>query len=163
MEELKIEMDLLLLNDPRLTGLIRPGSNGNLSLNVIDIDSTQQNQNRLSESGRFPIFDRRGIQTDLFAIERYVEEIYQEVLSKDPLNSIFDKDDREKFLHNIMEPISRNPSEVLNQLQNSEIGSYEHFEQHFPQVLPLETYLRLERRRKDGRNQQSEDQSSPSQ
>jgi hypothetical protein len=29
----------------------------------------------LGDSGRFPIFDRRGIQTDLFAIERYVEEV----------------------------------------------------------------------------------------
>ena len=48
-----------------------------------------------------------------------------------------------------MEPISKNPREVLNQLQNSEIGSYEHFESHFPPVLPLETYLRLERRRKE--------------
>lgn len=50
-----------------------------------------------------------------------------------------------------MEPISKNAREVLNQLQNSEIGSYEHFEMHFPPVLPLETYLRLERRRKDQR------------
>lgn len=35
----------------------------------------------LNES-RFLIFDRRGIQTDLFAIERYVEEVLAEVLSK---------------------------------------------------------------------------------
>jgi hypothetical protein len=64
--------------------------------------------------------------------------------------------ERERFLLNILEPISRNPREVLNQLQNSEIGSYEHFEQHFPQVLPLETYLKLERRRKDLRNLEQE-------
>jgi len=67
-------------------------------------------------------------------------------------NMLRDLGDREKFLNSIMEPISRNPREVLNQLQNSEIGSYEHFEQHFPPVLPLETYLKLERRRKDLRN-----------
>jgi hypothetical protein len=36
----------------------------------------------LSESGRFLIFERRGIKTDLFAIERYVEEVLEEVLSK---------------------------------------------------------------------------------
>jgi hypothetical protein len=36
----------------------------------------------LSESGRFLIFERRGIKTDLFAIERYVEEVLDEVLSK---------------------------------------------------------------------------------
>ena len=36
----------------------------------------------LSESGRFLIFERKGIKTDLFAIERYVEEVLDEVLSK---------------------------------------------------------------------------------
>lgn len=35
----------------------------------------------LSESGRFLIFERRGIKTDLFAIERYVEEVLEEVTS----------------------------------------------------------------------------------
>lgn len=55
-------------------------------------------------------------------------------------------------MRNIMEPITKNPREVLNLLQNSEIGSYDHFDNHFPPVLPLETYLRLERRRKDQRN-----------
>ena len=57
-------------------------------------------------------------------------------------------------MSSITEPINRNSREILNLLQNSEIGSYEHFEQHFPPVLPLETYLKLERRRKDQRVQQ---------
>jgi len=35
----------------------------------------------LSESGRFLIFERRGIKTDLFAIERYVEEVIDEVIN----------------------------------------------------------------------------------
>jgi len=35
----------------------------------------------LSESGRFLIFERKGIKTDLFAIERYVEEILEEIMS----------------------------------------------------------------------------------
>lgn len=52
-------------------------------------------------------------------------------------------------MHNMLEPIKKSPRDVLNQLQNSEIGSYEHFEQHYPPVLALETYLKLERRRKD--------------
>jgi hypothetical protein len=60
-------------------------------------------------------------------------------------------------MHHIMLPISKNAQEVLNQLQNSEIGSYEHFEQHFPSVLPLETYLKLERRRKDQRLKDQEE------
>lgn len=36
----------------------------------------------LNESGRFLIFERRGIKTDLFAIEKYVEEVLDEVISK---------------------------------------------------------------------------------
>jgi hypothetical protein len=60
-------------------------------------------------------------------------------------------------MQNMVEPIKKSPRDVLNQLQNSEIGSYEHFEQHYPPVLPLETYLKLERRRKEQRNlEQSE-------
>jgi hypothetical protein len=47
--------------------------------------------------------------------------------------------------------LSRNAREVLNQLQNSEIGSYEHFEINYPPVLPLELYLKLERKRKEDR------------
>ena len=64
------------------------------------------------------IFDRRGIQTDLFAIERYVEEILIEVLSKSHYltNILYALDDKDKFMRNIMESISRNPEEILNQL-----------------------------------------------
>jgi hypothetical protein len=39
----------------------------------------------MNESGRFLIFERRGIKTDLFAIERYVEEVLEEVLSKNQI------------------------------------------------------------------------------
>ncbi len=35
-----------------------------------------------NESSRFLIFERKGIKTDLFAIERYVEEVLEEVISK---------------------------------------------------------------------------------
>lgn len=56
-----------------------------------------------------------------------------------------------------MTPISKNPREVLNQLQNSEIGSYEHFEPNYPVVLPLDLYLRLERRRKEMREKELQD------
>lgn len=64
MSELKVELDLLLLTDTRR--LVK-----------------EENPNHfLSESGRFLIFERRGIKTDLFAIERYVEEVLDEILSK---------------------------------------------------------------------------------
>jgi hypothetical protein len=55
---------LLLLNDPRVQTLSAKPS-----------DPREKTQPTLNDSGRFPIFDRRGIQTDLFAIERYVEEV----------------------------------------------------------------------------------------
>ena len=65
MAEMKVDLDLLLLTDPRR--LIKEETNSNTFL---------------SESGRFLIFERRGIKTDLFAIERYVEEVLDEILSK---------------------------------------------------------------------------------
>lgn len=49
---------------------------------------------------------------------------------------------------------------MLNQLQNSEIGSYEHFEVSYPPVLPLELYLKLEKRRKEHRESRDRDTSS---
>lgn len=65
MAEMKVDLDLLLLTDPRR------------------LLKEEPNQNQfLSESGRFLIFERRGIKTDLFAIERYVEEVLDEILSK---------------------------------------------------------------------------------
>lgn len=98
----------------------------------------------LSESGRFLIFERKGIKTDLFAIESYVEEILDEVLR-----------DKEKFMHIINEPITKKELDILNQLQNSEIGSYEHFfDVSYPTVLPLDVYLKLEKRRKESREKE---------
>jgi hypothetical protein len=36
-------------------------------------------------------------------------------------------------------------------MQNSEIGTYEHFQVHLPPVLSLDLYLKLEKRRKESR------------
>ncbi len=71
--EMKLELDLLLISDPRR---MSTGKAYRLSC-VLD------NLN-LSESGRFVMLERRGIKTDLFAIERYVEEVQDEVMSKFP-------------------------------------------------------------------------------
>lgn len=92
----------------------------------------------LHDTQRFLIFDRQGIQTDLFAIERYVDEILEEVLSN-----------REEFMRAIQVPLVSDSHKMLNTLQNSEIGSYEHFQENFPQVLQLSMYLTLEKRRKE--------------
>jgi hypothetical protein len=36
-------------------------------------------------------------------------------------------------------------------MQNSEIGTYEHFQVNLPPVLSLDLYLKLEKRRKESR------------
>jgi hypothetical protein len=51
------------------------------------------------------IFERKGIRTDLFAIEAYVEEVLEEILR-----------DKTRFLHNINLPLTKKALEVLNQL-----------------------------------------------
>lgn len=131
MTELKVELDILFLRDPR---------------RMTREDEQPPSNYFLSESGRFLIFERKGIKTDLFAIERYVEEVLQEVIK-----------DKTKFLHNINTAISKKALDVLNQLQNSEIGSYEHFEANFPNVLSLDLYLRIEKRRKENREKENSD------
>ena len=57
-------------------------------------------------------------------------------------------------MKNLYKPLSKDAINLLNQLQNSEIGSCEHFDETYPQVLPLETYLTLEKRRKEKREQE---------
>lgn len=59
--------------------------------------------NIFSESGRFLIFDRKGIKTDLFAIEKYVDEILDEVLR-----------DRLNFAKSINTPLTKEHLNVLN-------------------------------------------------
>jgi hypothetical protein len=88
MTELKVELDLLLLKDPRRSS---------------DKDDTVPSNYFLSESGRFLIFERKGIKTDLFAIERYVEEVLLEVVK-----------DKPKFMNIINTPITKKALEVLN-------------------------------------------------
>ena len=56
--------------------------------------------------------------------------------------------DPEGFFRALYKPLTREALVVLNQLQNSEIGSCEHFDETYPQVLPLKLYLTLEKKRK---------------
>ena len=55
---------------------------------------------------------------------------------------------------NLSKPLSKDSIVTLNLLQNSEIGSCEHFEENFPQMLHLDLYLTLEKRRKEKREKQ---------
>lgn len=87
-----------------------------------------------------------GIKTDLFAIERYVDEIHQRIAA-----------DPEGFFRALYKPLTREALAVLNQLQNSEIGSCEHFDETYPQVLPLKLYLTLEKKRKARREEEAKE------
>ena len=110
---------------------------------------------------RILAFDRKGIKTDLFAIERYVDEVLDEILCKLQKEHFISKclciEDKNKFLFNINTPLSRYALEILNQLQNSKIGSYEHFEANYPAILPLDLYLKLEKRRKKKEKEKNEE------
>jgi hypothetical protein len=57
----------------------------------------------------------------------------------------------------LYKPLTREALIVLNQLQNSEIGSCEHFDENYPQVLPLKLYLTLEKKRKARREEEAKE------
>jgi hypothetical protein len=94
-EELKVELDQLLTRN-----LPNPTEE--------DEDSKEDGAPDLGQTKNVLIFDRKGIQTDLFAIERYVDEILAEVMSN-----------REDFLRAINEPIHVDQYKILYNLQNS--------------------------------------------
>lgn len=68
-----MDLDLLLIRDPR-----RMYQTEGI---YFKLKKFLGQNNILAESGKFLIFERKGIKTDLFAIEGYVEEILEEVLS----------------------------------------------------------------------------------
>lgn len=57
-------------------------------------------------------------------------------------------------MDSLSKPLSKEPISMLNMLQNSEIGSCEHFAENYPQILHLDLYLTLEKRRKEKREKQ---------
>lgn len=72
----------------------------------------------------------QGIKTDLFAIEKYVDEIVEEIKGNQiTYNFIVNSTD---FLKILNTPLLKNNIQLLNQLQNTEIGSCEHFDENFP-------------------------------
>lgn len=57
------------------------------------------------------------------------------------------------FIDNLLEPVRRNPLDMLQLLQNSDLGSYEHFENIALKqpVLNLDLYLDIERNKEEKR------------
>lgn len=87
----------------------------------------------------------------MFAIERYIEEVKGEIMSKSTSAIYFELDNPNEFMDSLTKPLPKEPMNVLNLLQNSEIGSCEHFTETYPQILHLDLYLTLEKRRKERR------------
>ena len=52
--------------------------------------------------------------------------------------------------------MSKDAIQLLHQLQNSVIGSCEHFDETYPSVLKLDLYLTLEKRRQEKREKEEE-------
>jgi len=77
---------------------------------------------------------------DLFAIEKYLEEVIENIMENES-----------NFIDNLLEPVRRNPIDLLQLLQNSDLGSYEHFENVSLKqpVLSLDLYLDIERNREE--------------
>ena len=79
-------------------------------------------------------------QADLDTAAKILVEVIEEV-----------KLNRAEFMHEINSPVEKNALENLFIMQNSEIGTYDHFQLNLPPVLNLDLYLKLEKRRKESR------------
>ena len=79
---------------------------------------------------------------DLYAIEKYLEEVIESIMENES-----------NFIDNLLEPVRRNPIDMLQLLQNSDLGSYEHFENIALKqpVLNLDLYLDIERNKEEKR------------
>lgn len=79
---------------------------------------------------------------ELMAIEKYLEEVIESIMENES-----------NFIDNLLEPVRKNPIEMLQLLQNSDLGSYEHFENVSLKqpVLNLDLYLDIERNKEEQR------------
>lgn len=88
---------------------------------------------------------RMDLEVDLISIDRYVSELTEQLNLSAAMRAV--------FLHTLTQPLEVSPEKSLLQLQQSEIGSYTHFEtaqlltEH--PVVPLDAYLEIERRREE--------------
>lgn len=92
------------------------------------------------QAPQIKFFEKKGIKTDLFAIEKYVDEVLEDV-----------QVNKSNFMKELAKPIGKNAREHLKQMQNDEIGNFDHFHLEYPPVLNLDLYLKLEKRRKESR------------
>lgn len=156
LEKIELEQALIYLNDMSVekeAALLKEylKYSEEDALNSWELDNRHErdsnDSNMFSDSGKLVLYERKGISTDLFSIERYVDELATEV----------DDKCKPKFLTDTFTPIKKDSMAMLNQLQNSDIGSYDHFETDLNSIaiLPLEVYLELEKKRKSKENEES--------
>jgi len=79
---------------------------------------------------------------ELLAVEKYLEEVIETIMENES-----------GFIDNLLEPVRRNPLDMLQLLQNSDLGSYEHFDNVSLKqpVLNLDLYLDIERVKEEKR------------
>ena len=68
----------------------------------------------------------------MFAIEKYVDEIVEEIKCKYSKKIFHYLENSTEFLKVLNSPVTKNHANLLNQLQNTEIGSCEHFYENLP-------------------------------
>ncbi len=88
---------------------------------------------------------QENLQVDLEHLGAYIQEVCNTLVSQQLQTA--------NFLRELTTPIQRSPILMLNQLQTSEIGSYDHFEtivdqNAFP-VSSIDVYLDIERLREE--------------
>ena len=88
------------------------------------------------------VFEKKGIKTDLSAIEKYVDEMLQCVGAN-----------QEDFMTEIKKDQSISQADQLYEMQNSDIGTFTHFYRKPPGALGVNTYLALENLRQQQPNQ----------
>lgn len=89
-----------------------------------------------TDLSKLVLYEKKGIRTDLLAIEGYVEGLHLYI----------DKNKKKEFMKAAFTSLKKDPFAMLNLLQNSDIGSYEHFEVDMNEisVLQIEDYLEME-------------------
>jgi hypothetical protein len=158
LDKIELEQALIYLNDMSvekeaallkeyLRYSIEDEGLGSWDIDKHDKDSDESKM--FSDSGKLVLYERKGISTDLFSIENYVDELAEEVDAKC----------KPKFLTDTFTSIKKDSIAMLNQLQNSDIGTFEHFETDLNAIaiLPLEVYLELERKNKEKENEENKD------
>jgi hypothetical protein len=103
-------------------------------------------------------FQDKGIKTDIFEIEKYINSVIDQILGKFRLL----KENESSFIHNLLTPITKDPIEDLEQMiEHSKVGRPQPHSLQIPQslvhqpILNIELYLNIERMKEEEFNNDS--------